>query len=128
MADEIMADLAAPGDTGLRAVRGQIGAIARLGAPVALSRVGMLLLIVVDVAMVGRHSSFELAYFGLANAVHLVLFLLGVGMLIGAAVLTAQAAGAGAERECGVIWRTAALHALALGAIFLVVSLAGGWF
>ena len=128
MADEIMAERAVRGDTGLRALGAQIVAIVRLGAPVSLSRIGMLLLIVVDVAMVGRHSSLELAYYGLANAVQLVLFLLGVGMLIGTAVLTAQAVGARAERECGVIWRTAALHALTLGGAFAALSFAGGWF
>ena len=125
MADEIMAEAARPRDTGLPALLRQIGAIVRLGAPVALSRVGMLLLIVVDVAMVGRHSSLELAYYGLANAVQLVLFLLGVGMLIGTAVLTAQAVGARAEGECGVIWRVAALHALALGVGFALLTLGG---
>lgn len=123
-----MAERAARRETEIRLLARQVGAIVRLGAPVSLSRVGMLLLIVVDVAMVGRHSSLELAYFGLANAVLLVLFLLGVGMLIGTAVLTAQAVGAGAERECGVIWRTAVLHALALGVAFALLTLAGRWF
>lgn len=123
-----MTRAAHPGDTAFRGYLPQVAAIVRLAAPVSLSRVGMLLLIVVDVAMVGRHSSLELAYYGLANALQLVLFLLGVGMLIGTAVLTAQAAGARADRECGVIWRTAALHALALGAIFAALSLGGGWF
>lgn len=128
MVNEIMAERPGRGDTGLRALARQVAAIVRLGAPVSLSRVGMLLLIVVDVAMVGRHSSVELAHYGLANAVQLVLLLLGVGMLIGVAVLTAQAVGARAERECGVIWRAGVLHALALGAFFALLSLAGRWF
>lgn len=127
MAQEMMAESAPRREAELRMLARQVGAIVKLGAPVSLSRLGMLLLIVVDVAMVGRHSSLELAHFGLANAVLLVLFLLGTGMLIGTAVLTAQAVGAGAERECGVIWRVAALHALALGGVFALLTLAGRW-
>ena len=107
-------DLYTPAATAVsngRRFRAQFISIVRLAAPVSLSRVGMILILVVDVAMVGRADSSELAYFALANAVQMVLFLIGIGMMVGTAVLTAQAIGADARHECGPIWRIAVLHA-----------------
>lgn len=119
---------AAPAVSSGRQFRAQFISIVRLAAPVSLSRVGMLMLLIVDVAMVGRADSTELAYFALANAVQLVLFLIGVGMMVGTAVLTAQAIGAGARHECGPIWRVAVMHALLLGIGFGLLTLLGEWF
>lgn len=103
----------------------RVRAIARLAMPVAAARTGMLILIMVDTAMTGHASSTELAFYGLGHAVHMVCMLIGIGMLVGTAVLCAQAVGAGALAECGVIWRVAALQALALGALFALLALAG---
>ena len=105
--------------------RARVRAIAKLAVPVTAARAGMLVLIMVDTAMTGHASSTELAFYGLGHAVHMVCMLIGVGMLIGTAVLCAQAMGAGALAECGVIWRIAAVHALALGALFALLALAG---
>lgn len=102
--------------------------ITALATPVALSRIAGLMLFVVDAAMLGHYSSTELAYFGLANAVHMVLMLIGVGMLIGTAVLSAQSLGAAKTRETGVIWRVSMVHAVVLGTIGLALSFAGEWF
>lgn len=103
----------------------RVRAIAKLAMPVAAARTGMLILIMVDTAMTGHASSTELAFYGLGHAVHMVCMLIGIGMLVGTAVLCAQAVGAGALAECGVIWRVAALQALALGALFALLALAG---
>jgi MATE family multidrug resistance protein len=100
----------------------------RLAAPVALSRTVLFLIVTADVAMVGRHDSIELAYISLAMAVQGVFMLIGFGMLVGTGVLAAQARGAGAEAECGVIYRVALLHAFALGALFAGLCFAGAWF
>ncbi len=104
----------------------EIVAIIRLALPISISRLGGLLLVVVDVAMLGHIDAVELAYYGLASSLVMVLFLIGVGMLIGVAVMTAQARGAGRERECGTIWRVGLVHAVVMGAVFILVSLAGG--
>ena len=103
----------------------RVRAIAKLALPVTAARAGMLVLIMVDTAMTGHASSTELAFYGLGHAVHMVCMLVGVGMLVGTAVLCAQAVGAGALSECGVIWRVAALQALALGFLFALLALAG---
>ena len=88
----------------------------------------MLILVVVDTAMIGHVSTSELAFYSLAHASHMVCMLIGVGMLIGTAVLTAQAVGAGVHKDCGVIWRVSVLHAFVLGCIFTGLGQAGFWF
>lgn len=103
----------------------RVRAIAKLAMPVAAARTGMLVLIIVDTAMTGHASSTELAFYGLGHALHMVCLLVGFGMLVGTAVLCAQAVGAGAQAECGVIWRVASLQALVLGALFALLALAG---
>jgi len=40
----------------------QLRALAKLSAPVMLSRAGILTMAIVDIAMVGRYSTTELAY------------------------------------------------------------------
>ena len=105
----------------------RVRVIAKLAMPVAVARTGMLVLVIVDTAMVGHFSSTELAYYGLGQAVFMVCMLIGVGMLIGTAVLCAQAVGAESQLECGVIWRVSAFHALALGGLFVLLAQGGGY-
>lgn len=105
---------------------GQMRAIGRLAAPVTVSRLGGLLLIIADVAMLGHADATELAYYGLANSIVMVPFLIGVGMLVGIAVLTAQARGAARDNECGTIWRVGLMHALVMGITFAALGFLGG--
>ena len=93
------AHLIANGQRLLTAFASRVYAIAKLAAPVSAGRLGMLALVVADTAMTGHFSTSELAFYSLAHAVHMVCMLIGVGMLIGTAVLTAQAVGAGANKE-----------------------------
>lgn len=106
----------------------QIGRNVRLAAPVAASRLVLFLIITADVVMVGRYDSTELAYLSLAFALQGVFMLVGIGMLVGTGVLTAQARGADAEVECGVIYRVALVHAFGLGVLFAALCFAGEWF
>jgi MATE family multidrug resistance protein len=106
----------------------RVRVIAKLAAPVTMARLGMIVLIMVDTAMTGHFSTSELTYYSLAQAVHMVCMLIGVGMLIGTAILCAQSVGAGASRECGVIWRVSLLHALVLGCVFAALAQLGTWF
>jgi len=114
------------GETGTAGLlRRHLAMQVRLSAPVTLSRTASLMLFVIDTAMIGWASSLELAHFGLANAVHMVMMLVGIGMLIGTAVLTAQALGAGEPQESGRVWRVACWHAAGLGLLFAVMAFAG---
>ncbi len=87
----------------------------KLAVPVTLARTGLLAMTTADVVMTGRAGAAELAYFALANAPHMTLMLTCIGLLHGTTVLTAQAHGAEAFRDCGAYWRLGLLHALALG-------------
>jgi len=99
-----------------------------LAWPVVISRVSILIMVSVDVAMTGHAGQSELAYISIANAAQVLLLMVGVGALFGTAVLVAQADGAGETRACGGIWRLSILHALGLGLIMGVVCLAGEGF
>ena len=85
--------------------------------PVTLSRVGLLALVIVDTIMTGRLGANELAYYALAMAFMLPMMMVGVGVLMGTVVLTAQAIGAGNAGECGGVWRVSMAHGAAYGGL-----------
>lgn len=89
----------------------------RLALPVMLSRAGVLLLAVVDTAMTGRAGADQLAYYGIAMAPQIFVLLIGIGLLLGTVVLTAQAEGADRSEDCGSIWRVALIQAAIYGLI-----------
>lgn len=90
-----------------------------------VSRAGFVGLVVVDTVMSGRAGTDELAYFSIASGPQLLLSMVGIGLLRGAPVLTAQAVGAGEEREIGALWRVIAVHAFALSLILTAIALLG---
>ena len=110
------------------ALRRHIVETVRLAAPLVVSRVGILVLVAVDIAMTGRVGAAQLAYLGIGTAPQLVLMLVGLGMLRGASVLVSQAHGASDFSACGRLWRVALVHAALLGAFFGVICLFGEWF
>ena len=71
----------------------------RLAGPVMLARAGLLVMISVDTIMCGRVAAQELAYYGIALAPHLAFLLVGIGLLMGTVVATAQTDGAGRPRN-----------------------------
>lgn len=100
-------------------------AVAKLGAPVILSRFGMFGIMFADIVMLGQYDSLQLAYYGLAGTIHFVLFILGIGALSGIAVLSAQSIGAGEEAKIGTIWRVGQIHALVMGVLAVLLCLPG---
>ncbi len=101
---------------------------ARLALPVMVARAGFLVLIAVDLAMSGHAGAVEIAYHGLAVALQVPMMLVGIGIVAGTVVMTAQAEGAGTPSECGAVWRVALVHAGALGALLAAASWGGEWF
>jgi len=97
----------------------------RIGAPVVVSRAGFVGLVVIDTVMSGRAGTDELAYFSIASGPQLFLMMLGIGLLRGAPVLTAQAYGAGEAHEIGVLWRVITLHAFLLSALLIPIAALG---
>ena len=97
----------------------------RLAGPAAVSRTGILLMMTVDTVLVGRFDARELAFFGLAMPVQMVLMMLAIGVLQGALVLTSQSYGARRLPQTGAIWRTGLVHAAAIGFLFALVATQG---
>ncbi len=93
-----------------------------LSLPVTVSRIGLLLLVVTDLAMTGHRSSDGLAALGLALGTLVLFTVFGVGMMSGTSILISQAIGAGRKEQCGAIWRAALKHGLLLGIVFVSLS------
>ncbi len=93
-----------------------------LALPVMLARAGLVLMVTVDTVLVGRSGGRELAFFAISLAPQLIMQTIGVGLLVGTVVLTAQADGAGRFAECGRIWRLALLIAAGLGLVYAVLE------
>lgn len=98
-----------------------------LAIPAMFARAGIILLAISDTVMVGHFGvGHELAYLGLGLAPQIVLMLVGIGIMQGGIVLTAQAYGAGDYRTCGEVWRVNLMHGVFLGLLFALISMAGG--
>jgi MATE family multidrug resistance protein len=97
----------------------------RLAVPVMLARAGVIIMISVDSVMTGRAGAAQLAHYAISLAPHMTLLVLGIGVLVGTIVLTAQADGAGQTEECGLIWSTSLRIGAVLGALTGLVLLWG---
>ncbi|MCH9670948.1 MAG: MATE family efflux transporter [Gammaproteobacteria bacterium] len=105
-------------------VRHEIAATVRLATPVMISRVGILTLVSVDSAMTGHAGAEELAYYALAMAVQTPIMMLGIGLVMGTVILTAQAHGAGRSVRGGEILSSAVCIAAVIG---LVAAMLLSW-
>ena len=96
-----------------------------LALPVMLARVGLVVMLTVDTIFAGRAGGNQLAYIGISMSIQLILLAIGIGLLVGALVLTAQAQGAGWLADCGHIWRLSMLLALVLGLVYSIIEWQG---
>lgn len=97
----------------------------RLAVPVMLARAGLIIMVSVDTIMTGRAGADELAYYAISLAPYVTLFVIGIGLLVGTIVLTAQADGAGQAAEAGTIWVSALWIAGVLGVASWLLLLSG---
>ena len=97
----------------------------KLAGPVMASRAGLLVMTSVDTIMCGRAGAEALAFYGIALPPSLTFMLVGVGLMMGVVVLSAQTDGAGRPHECGRIWRLGLLNALVAGSLFALMLLPG---
>jgi MATE family, multidrug efflux pump len=97
----------------------------RLALPVMASRAGLLVMASVDTVMAGRAGADQLAYYGIAIAPHMAFLLVGIGLLMGTVVLTAQTDGAGRAFECGQIWHLGLVNAALWGGLSGALLLPG---
>jgi len=106
-------------------LRSHVGELLRLAAPVIVSRAGLMVMMAVDTAIVGRYGAQDLAYFGLAHLPANVMVGTGVGLMMGTVAATAYALGAGKPEECGLALRRSLPYALLLGVLMAVIALFG---
>ena len=97
----------------------------RLAIPVMLARAGLIIMISVDAIMAGRAGVGPLAHYAIALAPHILALVLGIGLLVGTVVLTAQADGAGRPADCGRVWFAALGMSCGLGLIAAIPLLWG---
>lgn len=91
------------------------GLIARLAWPTMLSRFGVLLMGFVDIVMVGRYATEELAYAALGYSLFMPALVTVIGLQVGVLPLVARAYGAGNHFQCGIEWRRGLPWAFASG-------------
>jgi len=97
----------------------------RLALPVMVARAGMIVLVAVDTAMTGHAGAEQLAFYALGFAPQIFVLLVGLGLMLGTVVMTAQAEGAGRPQACGSIWRVALIHAAAIGVLQWLLMFGG---
>jgi MATE family, multidrug efflux pump len=97
----------------------------RLAVPVMLARAGLIILFTVGTVMTGRAGAEPLAFYAASLGPQTVIMAVGIGLLTGTVVFSAQMDGSGHSRECGRIWQGALIMAAALGCVFWVVLLFG---
>src|SRR5260221_13167003 len=76
-----------------------------LAVPVMLARAGLIIMMTVGTVMVGQAGPHELAWYAISLAPQNMMLVIGIGLLIGGAVLTAQADGARRAGQCGPVWK-----------------------
>ncbi|MGI9435032.1 MAG: MATE family efflux transporter [Geminicoccaceae bacterium] len=97
----------------------------RLAGPVMLARAGLLVMVTVDTVMCGWIGTDQLAFYGIATVPQIALLLVGVGLLMGTVVVTAQLDGAGRAEDCGRVFWLSLLHAAIVGVLFSLLLLPG---
>ena len=103
--------------------RRDVGDLARLAAPVALSRTSFMLMGLTDAVVLARHAPAELPHVLNAFLPVGVAMGFGLGLMTGVQVLTAELCGAGRELETGRIVRRGVAVALAYGLVSAAVCI-----
>ena len=108
-------------------VRAAFAALYRLSWPIVMSRLGVVLMGLMDTIIVGQYSSSQLAFLMLASALHWVPAVSGMGLLMGVQVKTAQFLGAGDQHRIGAVFQRGMGYALVLGVAFMLLLLIAGF-
>ncbi len=90
-----------------RAVLRHAADLLQLAWPVMLSRVGILVMAFVDIAMLGRFGLGAPGIAGLGLAVFVPVMVCSIGLVSGVVPVVSRASGAGDRAECGRAWRRA---------------------
>lgn len=94
--------------------------LVRLGGPIALGRMAIIGMGIVDLIVVGQFAGDELPDLTLAYALAGPLTIGSIGLMLGVQILGAQAVGAGTKALAGQVWR----RGVRLGVVAAAVTLA----
>jgi multidrug resistance protein, MATE family len=94
-----------------------------LSLPIVVGQLGQMLMSVVDNIMVGKVGVQALAAASLANAIFMLIMVVGFGVSMAVTPLTAIAYGRGRDEECGVVLRQGILLNLFFGIILCAITL-----
>ena len=97
--------------------------LTRLALPIIAARAGWMFLSFVDVLMVGRFSTDELAYMSLGSNVLSVAYIAAMGLMLGTLVVSSNLYGEQRLDEVGAVWRRSLPYAVVLGTIILGLTL-----
>lgn len=100
----------------------QLAELVRLSAPMIVARGGIILMTTIDIVMVANYAIRDVAYQAIALSVVMPMIVIGMGLLMGTLVLTANKVGAGELSECGSTWRRSIAYAGVLGAFGLIIT------
>lgn len=92
-----------------------------LAWPVFMVHLTFISISTIDVIMVGRSSTDELAYLGIGRVLYWMAITICAGLLTGVTVFTAKKDGAGTPEQAGAIFRQGAVYALVLAIIWTLV-------
>ncbi|MBA3848773.1 MAG: MATE family efflux transporter [Opitutus sp.] len=101
----------------------ELRATLTLAFPIVVGQVGQTLMGITDSVMIGRVGKVPLAAAAFANGICNMVFIVGLGLLLPVAVLTARAHGAREPRECGEYLRHGVALAAGVGAATLLLLL-----
>lgn len=108
--------------------RAAYAALYRLSWPVVMSRLGFMLMGLMDTLVVGHYSSAELGYHSLAWAPTSIFLVTSIGLLVGVQVKTAHFVGADEPHRIGGTFQRGMVYALILGfGSAVVLFLLGPW-
>ncbi|HXC52309.1 MAG TPA: MATE family efflux transporter [Candidatus Limnocylindrales bacterium] len=91
--------------------------LARLAAPVAIARLGIMGMGIADTVVVGQLAPDDLPALALGWAPTGVLLVTGIGLLTGVQVLTARVLGEGRPTDAGAVWRRGLVISLVAGIV-----------
>ncbi|MCP3941750.1 MAG: MATE family efflux transporter [Desulfobacteraceae bacterium] len=96
-----------------------------LSLPIIVGQIGQLSMSVADNIMVGRVGTDALAAAAIGNVLFTMVMVMGFGISMAVTPLTAMAAGAGKDRNCGVVLRQGLIVNLLTGVLLCGVTFAG---
>ena len=110
----------------MAATRSFVAPLLRIAGPVALARLGIIGMALVDVIVVGQLAPDELPHQALGWAPTAVFLVAAIGLLQGVQVLAARSIGEGNKQGAGVALRRGLILALVAGAVSAALMWLGG--